>query len=302
MLARLQRGNASVHRVDLADGSCWVARIFGSNRPIERVLGDAEILRHVGTFGYPAERLAHDDPVSVLDDGSSVVVTDFIEGTEPDGNLASTQGALAALLGRLATLPCDEGAPSRDAGAWGSDPRYEGRPRQDIAAALERLAQIDGRLPAESRPRYDSLRRQVEEVDDLEGLPEALLHPDPAPVNARSRSDGSVVFVDWTSAGRGPRIAALGWFLGGVSAPGGYDHAKLTAVVEGYGSYVRLEDEELDRLPDAMRVRGLFFACLSFSNAILAGQPPSGPGLHWCTDEDNGRGHVIAEAIRSQLV
>lgn len=300
-MARLQQWNEHVHRVDLADGLSWVARIFGAARPLERVLGDAEILRHVETHGYPAERLANDDAVSALADGRSVVVTDYIQGTEPDGSLASTQGTLAELLGRLATLPCDQGAAARPAGAWGSDPRYEGRPRQDILAALDRLAEIDGRVPPEHLQRFDSLRRQLADVDDLEGLPEALVHPDPAPVNAREKPDGSVVFTDWTSAGRGPRIAVLGWFLGGVNAPGGYDEAKLSAVIDGYCSHVRLEDEELDRLPDAMRIRGLFFACLSFSTAIVAGRPPSGPGLHWCSDEDNRRGTVIAEAVRALL-
>jgi hypothetical protein len=52
---------------------------------------------------------------------------------------------------------------------------------------------------------------------------------------------------------------------------------------------------------DAMRIRGLFFACLYFSTAIIAGNPPAGPGLFWCTDEDNRRGRLIAEAIKTRV-
>ena len=50
------------------DGSPWVARVFSSPADtVGRVEGDAEILRFLASHDFPAERLAHDDPVSVLD-------------------------------------------------------------------------------------------------------------------------------------------------------------------------------------------------------------------------------------------
>ncbi|HEY7199212.1 MAG TPA: hypothetical protein VIC57_03320, partial [Candidatus Dormibacteraeota bacterium] len=61
-------------RVERTDGSPWVARVFPSARPIERAHGDAEVLGFLEREDFPAERLAHPDPVSSLD-GQGVLVT-----------------------------------------------------------------------------------------------------------------------------------------------------------------------------------------------------------------------------------
>src|SRR3954471_8306554 len=68
-----------VFRIDLADGEPWVARAFPPARPRTGVEGDAAILAFLERQGYPAERLAVDDPVSDFD-GSAVLVTRFVEG------------------------------------------------------------------------------------------------------------------------------------------------------------------------------------------------------------------------------
>lgn len=65
------------------DGPPWIARIFSSPADrVSRVEGDAEILRFLAAHGFPAERLAHDEPVSVFN-GSGVIVTEFVDGGRP---------------------------------------------------------------------------------------------------------------------------------------------------------------------------------------------------------------------------
>ncbi|CAN5405503.1 hypothetical protein BH18ACT1_BH18ACT1_09310 [soil metagenome] len=298
-LTRLQAWNPFVHRVDRRDGSSWVVRAFARERAFDRVAGDAGVLRHLEELGYPAERLAHESAVSMMGD-RAVLVTEYLEGAEPDGS-AHTQGALAGLLGRMATMPSDHGAPARAAGAWGGDPEHEGRPREDIVAALEILDEIEGRVPAAYEARSDSLRSQLLRGDDLDGLPEGLLHPDALPVNAIRRPDGSIVLIDWTSSGRGPRIAALGWMLDAGRAGGGMDSERTDAIAAGYAEHIRLEDDELRRLPDAMRIRSLYFACWYFRAAIAGGVPPNGRAMSACADERDTIGHAIATRVRELM-
>ena len=64
--------------------------------------------------------------------------------------------------------------------------------------------------------------------------------------------------IDWTGAGRGPRIGPLGLLL--LSA-GAIDLGLVDAVVAGYAPAVRLEDEELARLAGAVRAFGLILDC-----------------------------------------
>jgi phosphotransferase family enzyme len=92
-----------VFRIDRKDGRPWVARAFPPARPRAGVEGDAAILRFLERQGYPAERLAVEDPVSDFD-GSGVLVTRFIEGGQlPDG--AAKFAMMGDLLGRLHTIP-----------------------------------------------------------------------------------------------------------------------------------------------------------------------------------------------------
>ena len=77
---RLSVHKTYVFRVDRKDGDPWVARVFPPARPRAGVEGDAAILRFLERQGYPAERVAVDDPVSEFD-GSAVLVTRFVDGT-----------------------------------------------------------------------------------------------------------------------------------------------------------------------------------------------------------------------------
>jgi hypothetical protein len=61
------------------------------------------------------------------------------------------------------------------------------------------------------------------------------------------------VIVDWAGAGRGARILSLGTLL----RAGELDLTLVDAIIDGYAPHVRLEPEELERLPAAIRTQGL---------------------------------------------
>lgn len=70
-------------RVHREDGPDWVARIFSNPADeISAVEGDAEVLQFLANQDFPAERVAHEEPVSVLE-GNGVLVTEFVEGGSP---------------------------------------------------------------------------------------------------------------------------------------------------------------------------------------------------------------------------
>jgi Ser/Thr protein kinase RdoA (MazF antagonist) len=170
---RLSVHKTYVFRIDRRDGDPWVARAFPPARPRAGVEGDAAILRFLERQGYPAERVAVDDPVSDVD-GSAVFVTRFVEGA-PLPDSAEKFAMMADLLGRLHALPYGDSI-TRPGGASGEDPSREGTPRQDLLAAVAFLDAVDTKVPAAERERFERLREKVRSADDGDGLPEALLH------------------------------------------------------------------------------------------------------------------------------
>jgi hypothetical protein len=61
------RLGAGVFRIDHDGGPPWVARMFLSSRPRRRTEDDAGVLRFLERAGFPAERCAHPEPVTMLD-------------------------------------------------------------------------------------------------------------------------------------------------------------------------------------------------------------------------------------------
>ena len=236
----------SVHRIDRADGVPWIARVFPIERPADAVEGDAEILRFLEAHDVPAERVAAPAPVSVLD-GHAVLVTELIEGTNgrPD-RCPETFRAMGDLLGRLQTLPDGDGAVTRPAGSWHHLSKAGGARTEDVTA-LEMLL---------VEPQHAPLRDELATIDLLDDLPHALLHPDFGTPNAMLTDDGPVL-IDWTGAGRGPRLAGLGLLLACCAGIVG----AVDAVVDGYAPHITLEPEELDRLGGAIRQFGLVLDC-----------------------------------------
>jgi hypothetical protein len=155
---KLSVHNTYVFRVDRREGDPWVARAYPPARPRAGVDGDAAILRFLAQQDYPAERLAVDDAVSDFE-GSAVLVTQFVPSTElPEG--PEKMAIMADLLGRLHALPLDE-ATARPGGSSGEDPSREGRPRQDLLAALSFLDSVDTKVPPAERELFERQRERV---------------------------------------------------------------------------------------------------------------------------------------------
>jgi aminoglycoside phosphotransferase (APT) family kinase protein len=259
------------------DGPPWIARVFSSPADqLARVEGDAEILRFLAAHDFPAERIAHDDPVSVFDD-SGVIVTQFVDGGRPTDEHGPSESAeiaheLGSLLGRLHALPAADGAVARDGGAEEADGGfYVGRPKQDLAAAMSFLASVEDKVTPDGREKFDWLRDQVENADDAEGLPEALTHSN-YHLWAAVGIPGTLTIVGWAGSGRGPRLPALAWLLR-TTAEGNPDN--IDAVLRGYRQYVQLSDDEIQRLPRILNMRALWLACLECQMAVNNGDTPT---------------------------
>ena len=282
------------------DGPPWIARVFSSAADgLDRVQGDAEILRFIAEQGFPAERLAADEPVSIFET-SAVIITEVVEGgrpTDADGRSddPAVLAELGGLLGRLHALPASGGAVARDGGAEEADGGfYVGRPGRDLGAAMGFLAAVEAAVPEAGREKFDWLRAQVETADDAEGLPEALTHSNFHLWSAVGVPGGLTV-VGWAGSGRGPRLPALAWLLR-TAAEGG-PHL-VDAVLRGYREHVQLTDDELDRLPGILNLRPLWLACLDLRMTVEAGGAPTleGGWLHPSSAEDAER--LAAEVVR----
>ncbi|MEV6413912.1 phosphotransferase [Kribbella sp. NPDC051718] len=259
------------------DGPPWIARVFSSPADrLARVEGDAEILRFLAAHDFPAERIAHEEPVSVFDD-SGVIVTQFIDGGRPGGQHGRSEHAeiaqeLGSLLGRLHALPQADGAVARDGGAEEADGGfYVGRPKQDVAAAMSFLVSVEDKVSPAGREKFDWLRDQVENADDAEGLPEALTHSN-YHLWAAVGIPGALTIVGWAGSGRGPRLPALAWLLR-TTAEGNPDN--IDAVLRGYRQHIQLTDEELQRLPQILNLRPLWLACLDYQMTVNNGATPT---------------------------
>ncbi|MDN5725209.1 MAG: aminoglycoside phosphotransferase family protein [Propionibacteriales bacterium] len=258
--------------VKQVDGQQWIARIFSSSADrVSRVHGDADILAFLATHDFPAERIAHDDPVTVLD-GKGIIVTTFIDGGRPRADNPSVWAELGALLGRLHALPSAGGAVARDGGAEEHGGGFHiGRPKEDLAAAMGFLVSVEDKVTSASRARYDWLTEQVENADDAEGLPEALTHSNYHPWAAVGPV-GNLAIVGWAGSGRGPRLPALAWLL--RTAVESNTTANVAAVLRGYAEHIQLTDEELYRLRPILDLRPLWLDCLDFRMTINAGGTP----------------------------
>ncbi len=271
----LHQLDVGVFRADLADGQRWVARVFGAGRPPAAARAEAALLQFLASAGFPAERCAVPDPVSVHQD-QAVLVTEWVPGRKPRPTQATFRG-LGDLLGRLHRLVPPPDLAAHPGGAWHH--LALGGPAAEIAAAAELLAAARPRFALSGRADAEALSRALTAADAAGGLPCALMHPDVVPVNAlvpqaagrsQSRAGGGrastasraaeeapaagPVLVDWSGAGYGPRLWPLAFLLG-IAGRHGPRHADAAAA--GYGAHIALEPAELDRLPAVLRTRPL---------------------------------------------
>jgi len=241
-----------------SDGPNWVARVFPATRSVDDVRGDAEILKWLAEVGYPAERNATDAPVSELD-GCPVLVTEAIASARgPDRRKAIKDAGgirrLGELLAGLNTLSVPLGAPSRPGGAWHHI--ATGKPAAEIEAARLMLEEAESRATARELGTFTTLTEELDSLDAGDGLPEAFVHPDFVLVNVVATAQPGMILVDWAGAGIGPRAWALAFLLWAEAAK---DPRRAALALAGYRRHVKLEPEEIERLPAMMRARPLIF-------------------------------------------
>jgi Ser/Thr protein kinase RdoA (MazF antagonist) len=210
-------------------------------------------------------------------DGASVLVTEFVAGEElPAG--PQKMAIMGELLGRLHALEVDDSV-TRPGGAAGDDPRREGSPSQDLMAALSFLDSVDTKVAGDSRDGFEQLREQVRSADAGDGLPQALLHGNLLhnPDHALLSADGPVA-INWTAAGRGPRLADLAYLLWGAEWSDGNG---VEVAVDAYRQHIDLVDEELDRLEAVMYLRPLYLTCFDYRRSVASGEHPTGDEWWW---------------------
>ncbi len=233
-------------------------RVFAPERPFETAEGDAEILRLLERADFPAERCAHAEPVTSYE-GQAVLVSEHVAGKKPSAAQKSF-GLLGDLLGRLHTLPPATGAAERPGGAW-HHWVFQGDPNAEKAASVALLDAAEARVPDSQRSLYATLRAELSQAETCDGLPQALIHPDFVPANAITSREHGTVLVDWTGAGRGPRLWSLAFLLWAT----GYERLRsVDAVVAAYRRHVELTSAELERLAPAIAARPVIFESWAF--------------------------------------
>ena len=241
-------GPEGAQRVDLAGGESWVARPHGPARPVDAVHGDAELLRFLEAHDFPAERLAHPDPVSTWARGS-VIVTGLLPGKNCRSDASpTTVNGIGRLLGQLHTLPADEGAVSRPAGGWHHLSQAGGGRDEDVRILVPLIQDAAKHLPDSQQDACKELVTELEAIDLCADLPHCLVNVDfggPNIMKWRNKLFG----IDWTGAGRGPRVHSLA-----ILGMGSINPVLVDAIVAGYRERVTLESEELDRLDGAIVV------------------------------------------------
>ena len=281
--------DVGVHRIDRGGDPSWIARIFPAARSVDAANGDAEILSYLEQQDFPSERTAHPEPMSTLA-GQPVLVTEFAPGSNrrSDESEEAMQW-LGTLLGRLNSLPDGLGACARPAGSWHHLSVNGGGRRSDVEVLLTLLDDTEGRLSIDERPLMRELRGELEALDDLEDLPKALIHPDPCGANLIALGGDEGVLVDWTGAGRGPRVGAFANLISSVTAL-----TLIDAAVAGYRCYATLDERELDRLEAALVGFPLILDCWTH---LFQGAPLSMLMKRWTIHQQRAR--ALAERARS---
>jgi Ser/Thr protein kinase RdoA (MazF antagonist) len=211
-----------------------VVRVFPVERPPPAAEHDGRVLAVLEGANLAAERLADEEPTWTLDDGRVALATQFVPGRqcrnvlEPD-----LLEKVATLLGRVHALaPPDD---LRRGGGWHLASADIGTRSDDLAALVPQIAD-------------DRLRAAVESIDTGDGLPESLVHPDPSGANVIADPGADPTLIDWTGAGRGPRLLSFAVLLGtALDAP-----QVAEPIMRGYARHVELTDDELDRLPGVL--------------------------------------------------
>lgn len=244
-IAKVTKLDVGVFRIDRDDKATpLVARLFSSARPYAAAEADLAVLRYLAEVGFPAERAFGAEALSEYV-GQALLLTDFIREAPKAKRPPHEIVRLGARIGRLHQLPVPPGA-DRPSGALHHF--AEGTMGDELRAVASWLDSIEPRVSSDQKEALAALRATVVGADGGDGLPDGLVHPDPVPKNAIFTADGPVL-VDWTSAGRGPRLPSMTLILrsGWAAVP----------FMKGYFRVATLTDEERDRLAAVLFSRQL---------------------------------------------
>jgi Ser/Thr protein kinase RdoA (MazF antagonist) len=244
-VTKLSQLDVGVFRVDRNDTATpLVARLFSAARPYAAAEADLVVLGYLAEIGFPAERPFREGALS-SHEGQAVLVTEFVKEVPKAKRPPYPIVRLGVMIGRLHGLTVPAGA-DRPAGALHHF--AEGTMTDELRAVAGWLDSIEARVPPGGADAFGALRAAVAAADGGDGLPEAFVHPDPVPKNVIFTADGPVL-VDWTSAGRGPRLASMTLVLrsGWAAVP----------FMKGYARVAALTDDERDRLPELLFSRQL---------------------------------------------
>jgi Ser/Thr protein kinase RdoA (MazF antagonist) len=244
-VTKVTKLDVGVFRAARSDrGAPLVARLFSSARSQLAAEADLAALRYLAEIAFPSERPFGDGPLT-SHEGQALLVTEFVKQVAKAKRPPYPILTLGATIGRLHGLAVPAGA-DRPAGALHHF--AEGTMADELRAVSGWLDSIEARVPAGGGDALDTIRSAVAAADGGDGLPEAFVHPDPVPKNVIFTADGPVL-VDWTSAGRGPRLASMTLVLrsGWAAVP----------FMKGYTRVVSLTDDERVRLPGLLFSRHL---------------------------------------------
>jgi Ser/Thr protein kinase RdoA (MazF antagonist) len=254
--------DVGVFRIDHTEkGAPLVARLFAAGRSHAAAQADLAVLQYLAEVGFPSER-PYGESALTSHEGQAVLVTAFVKQVPKAKRPPYPIVRLGAMIGRLHGLAVPAGA-DRRAGALHHF--AEGTMADELQTVAGWLDSMEDYVPGQAADACGALRRAVLDADGGDGLPEALVHPDPVPKNAIFTAAGPVL-VDWTSAGRGPRLPSMTLLLrsGWAAAP----------FLKGYRRVTELTDDERDRLPGLLFSRTLidlvFRACLDPTTAVAA--------------------------------
>jgi Ser/Thr protein kinase RdoA (MazF antagonist) len=242
-VAKMSQLDVGVFRVDRRDSrSPLVARLFSAARPFAAAKADLAVLDYLAEIGFPAERPFVGGALS-SHDGQPLLLTEFVKEASKAKRPPYPILTMGALIGRLHGLPVPAGA-DRPAGALHHF--AEGTMSDELRAVIGWLDDLGTQAP--NSDGVDTIRQAVLAADGGDGLPEAFVHPDPVPKNVIFTGDGPVL-VDWTSAGRGSRVASLTLVLrsGWAAVP----------FMKGYTKMVSLTEDEWERLGELLFSRRL---------------------------------------------
>ena len=163
-------------------------------------------------------------------------------------------------------------------------------PTAELDAAREWVSAALASPSAADRASLAVVLAELDHADGGDGLPQAFTHPDFVLANVVATAAPGMVVVDWTGAGRGPRLWSLAFLLW---VEGGKDLRRIDLLAAGYRRRVELEPDEVDRIAGMVRARHLVFVAWNLAAGRIG--PAEAAEL---VRESRERGEAIAERSR----